>query len=207
MASEMPFARMVAFWLGSTDAPPTAPKDLISPVTVPRSPESIARLASSARYEVRALTLGSSRRAASSIAACTSSSGRFTLTRPACTMRARGALAAEHIFTAFATSPARMHFCIVARKTSLLIVEPYRYSARSMMMPIVMIDQRRIGYIPQPPSLKCFQMPAIWCSPPGGIRQETCADRDFDDPRQNEKTRRPCGRYLNGRFESKLGAL
>ena len=29
-----------------------------------------------------------------------------------------GAFAAEHIFTAFATSPARMHFCIVARKTS-----------------------------------------------------------------------------------------
>ena len=41
-------------------------------------------------------------------------------------MRASGAFAAEHILTAFATSPARMHFCIVARKTSLLIDEPNR---------------------------------------------------------------------------------
>src|SRR5579864_5647899 len=104
---------------------------------------------------------GTSRRADSSMAACTSSSGRFTLTRPACTMRARGALAAEHILTAFATSPARMHFCIVARNTSLLMDEPYRYSALSTMTPIVMMDQKRITYMPQPPSLKCFQTAAI----------------------------------------------
>src|SRR5271154_6996201 len=64
---------------------------------------------------------GISRSAASSMAAWTSSSGRFTLTSPAWTMRASGALAAEHILTALATSPARMHFCMVARKTSLLI--------------------------------------------------------------------------------------
>ncbi len=41
-------------------------------------------------------------------------------------MRASGAFAAEHIFTALATSPARMHFCIVARNTSLLIDAPNR---------------------------------------------------------------------------------
>jgi len=41
-------------------------------------------------------------------------------------MRASGAFAADAIFTALATSPARMHFCIVARKTSLLIDAPNR---------------------------------------------------------------------------------
>ena len=75
---------------------------------------------------MRFAIFGISRSAASSIAACTSSSGRFTLTRPAWTMRASGAFAAEHILTALATSPARMHFCIVARNTSLLIEEPNR---------------------------------------------------------------------------------
>src|ERR1700722_17358540 len=104
---------------------------------------------------------GISRSAASSMAAWTSSSGRLTLTRPAWTMRASGALAAEHIFTALATSPARMHFCIVARNTSLLIDAPKRESALSTMTPMVMMDQKRITYIPQPPSLKFFQTAAI----------------------------------------------
>ena len=40
------------------------------------------------------------------------------------TMRANGAFAAEHILTALAMSPARMHFCIVARNTSLLMDDP-----------------------------------------------------------------------------------
>ncbi len=77
-------------------------------------------------------------------------------------MRASGAFAAEHILTALATSPAKMHFCIVARNTSLLIDDPNKYNARSTMMPMVIIDQRTIGYIPQPPSVKCFHKPAIW---------------------------------------------
>src|SRR5580700_2232989 len=76
-------------------------------------------------------------------------------------MRASGALAAEHILTAFAMSPARMHFCIVARNTSLLIEAPKRYSALSKITPRVMMDQRRMTYIPQPPSLKCFHTTAI----------------------------------------------
>src|SRR3954469_18185820 len=76
-------------------------------------------------------------------------------------IRARGAFAAEHIFTALPTSPARMHFCIVARKTSLLIDEPNRKRARSTMMPIVRIDQKRMGHIPHPPSLKCSYAPCI----------------------------------------------
>src|SRR5579863_7411001 len=76
-------------------------------------------------------------------------------------MRASGAFAAEHILTAFAISPARMHFCIVARNTSLLIDAPKRYSDLSTRTPIVMIDQKRITYIPHPPSLKCFHTAAI----------------------------------------------
>src|SRR3954447_1576631 len=76
-------------------------------------------------------------------------------------MRARGAFAAEHIFTALAMSPARMHFCIVARNTSLLIADPNRYSARSTITPTSMMDQKRMMYIPQPPSLKCFHAAAI----------------------------------------------
>src|SRR6478735_11973063 len=77
-------------------------------------------------------------------------------------MRASGAFAAEHIFTALATSPARMHFCIVARKTSLLIEEPNRKRERSTMMPIVTIDQNRMGHMPHPPSLKCSYAACIF---------------------------------------------
>src|SRR6516225_9031217 len=76
-------------------------------------------------------------------------------------MRASGAFAAEHILTALAMSPAKMHFCIVARNTSLLMEAPKRYSDLSTMNPIVMMDQKRITYIPQPPSLKCFHTAAI----------------------------------------------
>src|SRR5690606_23256592 len=76
-------------------------------------------------------------------------------------MRASGAFAAEHIFTAFATSPARMHFCIVARNTSLLMDEPNRYNERSTMMPIVRIDQNRMGHMPHPPSLNASYAPCI----------------------------------------------
>ncbi len=49
IASEIPSARMRAFWLGSTDSPPTAPKLLISPAMVPSKPESMARFESRAR--------------------------------------------------------------------------------------------------------------------------------------------------------------
>ena len=80
--------------------------------------------------------------------------GRFTFIRPALTMRARGALAAEHILMARPTSPARMHFCIVARNTSLLIDALYTKIARSTMMPMARIWNSRMGYMPQPPSWK-----------------------------------------------------
>src|SRR5690606_4734087 len=83
IASEIPSARMRAFWLGSTDSPPTAPNALMRPTMVPNRPLNIARLAKRARKPVRLLMRGISRSAASSIAAWTSSSGRFTLTSPA----------------------------------------------------------------------------------------------------------------------------
>src|SRR5581483_9117494 len=83
IASEIPSARMRAFWLGSTLSPDTAPKLWIRPETVPSRPQSIARFASRARNPVRFAIFGISRSAASSIAAWTSSSGRLTFTRPA----------------------------------------------------------------------------------------------------------------------------
>src|SRR5579883_882929 len=107
-------------------------------------------------------------------------------------MRASGALAALHIFTALAMSPARMHFCIVARNTSLLIEAPNKYRARSTMTPIVTIDQPRMKYIPQPPSLKCFQTAAIVVflpfpgltgrapAPPGNARPRRSYPNDSD---------------------------
>ena len=49
MASEIPSARMRAFWLASTLSPETAPKLVMRPDTVPSSPLSMERLASSAR--------------------------------------------------------------------------------------------------------------------------------------------------------------
>src|ERR1700739_3509296 len=53
IASEMPSARILAFWLGSTLSPDTAPKLTMRPDTVPRRPESIERFARSAREPLR----------------------------------------------------------------------------------------------------------------------------------------------------------
>jgi hypothetical protein len=41
--------------------------------------------------------------------------------------------------------------------------EPNRKRARSTMIPIVMIDHRRMGHMPHPPSLKASYNPCIAC--------------------------------------------
>jgi len=105
MASEMPFARIVAFWLGSTDWPATGAKDLDQPLTVPRRPRASPGWRGGRDTTSGRLTLGSSRSAASSIAAWTSSSGRFTLTRARLDDPARAARSPPSTSsTAFATS-------------------------------------------------------------------------------------------------------
>jgi hypothetical protein len=80
-ASEMPAASSVALLPASS--PPTEPNDLIIPAMVPRRPAMTAKFESIARYGVRALIFGSSRSAASSMAAWTSSSLLLNFMRPA----------------------------------------------------------------------------------------------------------------------------
>jgi hypothetical protein len=63
-------------------------------------------------------------------------------------------LAAEHILTALAMSPARMHFCMVAKNTSLLIDAPNRYTERSAITAIEQMSQNRMSHIAHPPAWK-----------------------------------------------------
>jgi hypothetical protein len=116
-ASEIAPASSVALLPPSSS--PTDLKALIMPVMVPMRPAITAKLASIARYGVRALILGSSRRAASSIAAWTSSSLLLNFMRPAWTMRVIGVGLPEHTLMAPWTLPAMTWLFSRARSLSL----------------------------------------------------------------------------------------
>jgi hypothetical protein len=178
IASEMPSARMRAFWLGSTLSPETAPKLVMRPDTVPRSPRA-SRGSRGGRGSPCAWRSGDLAERRFVHRRLNLFVGRFTFTRPAWTMRASGAFAAEHILTAFATSPARMHFCIVARNTSLLMDEPTIQVERALDDDPDGDDRPEEDEFPSTspsrPSLKCFHTAAAI-----GWRRETRRVRRTD---------------------------
>src|SRR5262245_8926712 len=139
---------------------------------VPRRPARTAKFDVIARYGVRALIRGSSRSAASSIAACTSSSDLLNFIRPACTIRVIGVGLPEQTLIAPWTLPLMTWLLSSARSLSLSTDARNRNTARSTISAIVTTDVKRMGHMPHPPLWNAVEI-AVSMDPPPDNRVQS----------------------------------